>query len=273
MPTIHPTSIVDTRVQLADDVVIGPNCVLQGDIKIGKGSTLIGNCYLTGKLLMGENNVVYPYACIGFAAQDVHYSHDLYEPGIVIGNNNTFREGTTVHRGTQESPTTIGNDNLFMTTSHVGHDAQIGNNVTIVTNSALGGHVHIHDRVLVGGGSCIHQFVTVGKGAMLAGGTTTTYDILPYFLLSGYNNIGSVNIVGMRRSGMDREEITKRKDVFKMFYRSNLSQTKVLQLLEEQNNSVAQEYIDAVANSRRGIVPKTNANRAARRGSFVETTE
>ncbi len=270
MPQIHSTAILEGDISLADDVVIGPNCVLQGEITIGAGTTIIGNAYLTGKLVLGERNTVYPFACIGFAAQDINYPPDQYEPGIVIGDDNTFRESMTVHRATQDVATTIGNSNFFMTTSHVGHDCQVGNHVTLVTDAAIGGHVHIQDKALIGGASSVHQFVTIGKGAMLAGGIIATYDVLPYFLLTGYNIVGSVNIVGMRRSGMDRKEITRRKEIFKLLYRSDHSHNTAVELLKKQNDPIALEYVEAIESSRRGIVPPAHAKRNARRGTSVE---
>ncbi len=270
MANIHPTSILDGDITIAEDAIIGPNCVLEGDIVIGSGCHLIGNVFLTGKLEMGSENVVYPFSCIGFAAQDINFSADKYEPGIVIGNNNTFREGTTVHRATQELPTTIGDHNIFMTTSHVGHDCQVANYVTMVTNTALGGHVQVQDRVLVGGASSVHQFVTIGSGAMLAAGLITTYDVLPYFLLTGYNIVGSINIIGMRRIGMSSEEITKRKDIYKLLYRSEHSMGKAIEILRSKKDMIAQEYINAIDTSRRGIVPRSFEKRTERRSSVVE---
>jgi UDP-N-acetylglucosamine acyltransferase len=270
MPQIHSTAILEGNISLADDVVIGPHCVLRGEITIGAGTSIIGNAYLTGTLVMGERNTVYPFACIGFAAQDINYPVDQCEPGIVIGDDNTFRESVTVHRATLDLPTTIGNHNFLMTTAHVGHDCQIGNNVTLVTDSALGGHVHVHDKVIIGGASSVHQFVTIGKGGMLAGSVITTYDVLPYFLLTGYNIIGSVNIVGMRRSGMVSEEITRRKEIFKLIYRSDNSLNKAVEILKEQNDPIALEYVEAIESSRRGIVPRANARRNERRGISVE---
>ena len=104
MPEIHPTAILDGAISLADDVVIGPYCVLKGEITISSGTTLIGNCYLTGKLTMGKENVVYPFSSIGFAPQDIGFPSEQYEPGIVIGDNNVFRENSTIHRATQDRP-------------------------------------------------------------------------------------------------------------------------------------------------------------------------
>jgi len=266
MAQIHPTALLDGDITLADDVVVGPGCVLQGIITIGSGSQLIGNVYLTGKLVMGEQNVVYPFTCIGFAAQDIQYPADQFEPGIVIGSNNTFREGCTVHRATQELPTTIGDHNIFMTTAHVAHDCQIENHVTIVTDVCLGGHAHVHDNVIIGGSAGVHQFVTIGKGALIAGHMMTTFDVLPHFMLTGNNVLGSINIIGMRRSGMDREEITRRKEIYKLLYRSDQSLAKNIEVLRNQDDAIAQEYIDAIDSSRRGIVPLPTDRRMARRG-------
>jgi len=268
MAEIHPTSIVDENITLANDVIIGPHCVLRGDITLGAGTHLIGNNYLTGKLTMGKGNLVYPFVCIGFAGQDINYSCDMHEPGIVIGDNNIFREGATVHRSTQEKPTTIGNDNMFMTTSHVAHDCQIANKTTIVTDVSLGGHVHVEDEVVVGGGTVVHQFCTLGKGSMLAMGVGTSLDILPYFMLTGNNVVASINVVGMRRSGMPREEIQRRKDIFKLFYRSGKTLEKIVEQLKQAGDEIALEYVQFIENSRRGIVKPINSKRNQRRGAI-----
>jgi UDP-N-acetylglucosamine acyltransferase len=266
MPEIHSTAIVKGDVTLADDVVIGPHCVLEGDITIGSGTRLLGNVYLTGTLVIGERNILYPYTCIGFAAQDVNFPPDKFEPGIIIGNDNTFREGSTVHRATQDSPTTIGNDNMFMTSSHVGHDCQVANNVTIVTGGGLGGHVHVEDRVIIGGGTIVHQFVTIGKGAMLGAGLFAAQDIAPYFMLTGINIVGSVNLVGMRRSGMDGEEITRRKDIFTLLYRNDNTIKSSINTLEQDGDVIAMEYAAFAKSSRRGLVAPQHKTRNQRRG-------
>ena len=266
MPEIHSTAIVGGDVTLADDVVIGPHCVLEGEITVGSGTRLIGNVYLTGKLAIGERNVLYPFTCIGFAAQDVNYPPDKFEPGIVIGDNNTFREGSTVHRATQESPTTIGNDNMFMTSSHVGHDCQVANSVTIVTGAGLGGHVHVQDKVIIGGATIVHQFVTLGTGAMLGAGLFAAQDVAPYFMLTGINIVGSINLVGMRRSDMDRQEITRRKQIYTLLYRSEQTIKHSLEALEHDGDAIAMEYVSFAGTSRRGLIAPQHTTRNKRRG-------
>ena len=266
MPEIHSTAIVDNKVTLADDVMIGPHCVLEGDISIGSGTRLIGNVYLTGKLIIGERNILYPFTCLGFAAQDTNYPLDKFKPGIVVGDDNTFREGTTVHRATKNSPTSIGNKNLFMTNAHVGHDCQVANNNTIVTGGGLGGHVHVQDRVIVGGGTIVHQFVTLGRGAMLGAGLFVTQDIAPFFMLTGINIIGSINLVGMRRSEMDSKEITRRKEIYKLLYRSKNTIKNAIKALGQDSDAVAMEYVTFANESRRGLVSPQHQTRDRRRG-------
>jgi UDP-N-acetylglucosamine acyltransferase len=272
MPEIHPTAILDGNITLADDVVIGPHCVLQGEISIGSKTRLIGNCYLTGKLELGENNTIYPFVTIGFAAQDINFPHDQYEPGILISNDNVFREGVTVHRATKDLPTTIGSGNMFMTTSHIAHDCQIGDSCTIVTDVSLAGHVHLQDNVTIGGSANIHQFVTLGKGVMIGGLSYASYDVPPYFMITGPNIVGSVNIIGMRRSGMNKDEVTRRKEVYKLLYKSGNTINASLKELRDDGDSIALEYASFIEESRRGLVPPFHEKRSERRG-FVSANE
>lgn len=271
MPTIHPTAILDGDINLADDVEVGPNCVLRGRITIGAGTRLIGNCYLTGTLSMGTGNIVYPFACLGFAAQDVNYPGDMYDPGVSIGSDNQFREYTSVHRATQETPTTIGDRNIFMSASHAGHDVRVASDCTFVSGAMLGGHAWIDDHAIIGGGSGIHQFVRVGTGAMVAGIIICTLDLPPWFLMSGTNNVTSPNLVGMRRSGMPREEIDRRRAIFKLTYRQGLTAKQVVEALRGEGDAVALEYADFIEQARKGACAgQQTRRRLERRGSHAD---
>jgi UDP-N-acetylglucosamine acyltransferase len=174
-----------------------------------------------------------------------------------------------VHRATQEYPTTIGDGNLFMTNSHVAHDCQIGNDCTIVSGVLLAGHVHVQDCVVLGGGSHVHQFVTIGKNVMLIGKGYASYDVPPYFMITGDNIVGSINIIGMRRSGMERSEITRRKEIYKLLYKSGQTVKKTVEQLKTDGDSVALEYVEFIESSRRGIIAPYHPKRSERRGVAV----
>ncbi len=257
MPTVHPTAVLEGDVQLADDVLVGPNCVLTGPVTIGHGTRLVGNVYVYGPVTLGANNTVYPFTCLGFSPQ--HAAFDPHEPGcgLAIGENNTFREHVTVHRAyTDDGPTTIGDRNTFMVASHVGHDARVGNDCTFVNGALLGGHVTIEDRVVVGGTTVVHQFCRVGRSAMLAGKMGTKWDIPPYVMLTGINIVGSLNMVGLRRSGMPADDIAEVKWVFRTLYREDRSLSEALETLREHDDHpIVAEYIQFLETSDRGLCP------------------
>ena len=254
MPTIHPSSIIEGDVQLADDVVVGPFCTLQGTVTIGAGTKIMPNCHVFGLTSMGEGNVLWPGTVLGGPPQDINFDQDCEEPGLMIGDRNTFREGVTVHRGKTDQSTRIGNDNYFMTNSHVGHDSILGNNIQLATGSMLGGHTIIDDRVIIGGASGVHQFCRIGEGAMIGGGAGTALDVPPWFLLTTISTCSSVNLIGMQRSGMSPESITSRKDVFKTLYRERRSLKGAIEVLRSRmDDPVVAEYVEFIESSDRGI--------------------
>ena len=254
MPTIHPTAVLEGDIELADDVVIGPNCMLTGTIRIGAGTRLMGQNHIFGRSIIGEGNILWPGAIIGGAPQDIRFDPDCEDPGLVIGDRNIFREFATVHRGKTEEPTRIANDNYFMTSSHVGHDCILGSNIQIATGAMLGGHVIVDDRVIVGGASAVHQFCRIGRGAMLGGAAGTTLDVPPWFMSTMISTCSSLNLIGMRRSGMDADEIMARKWVFRTLYRERRSVRNAVEVMKSRRDEPAvAEYIEFIEGSDRGI--------------------
>jgi UDP-N-acetylglucosamine acyltransferase len=270
MPTVHPTAILEGEIKLAEDVIVGPCCVLTGPIVLGSGCRLIGHSYLHGPLRAGADNIVYPFSCLGLAPQHAGFDPETPGRGLVIGTGNTFREHVTVHRAfTDEGPTSIGDRNYFMTSSHAGHDCQIGNDCVLVSGALLGGHVLVQDRVTVGGGTVIHQFCRLGRGAMLGGGLANSVDVPPWFMLTGISLCGSVNLVGMRRNGLDHEQIDTVRWVYRTLYREKRSLQSALAVLRERGDDpLVAEYIDFIEGSKRGIA---TARPRAVRGAELST--
>lgn len=255
MAEIHPTAILEGDIDLADDVVIGPNCVLTGPITLAPGNRLIGGVWLNGPLTMGESNTCYPGACLGFAPQDYKWDPRKAGAGLAIGSHNIFREGVSIHRATSdETPTTIGDRNMFMANSHAGHDCRVGSHCVFANSTALGGHVTAGDRAITGGGCMVHQFARLGRGSIMGGSFGVRQDVPPFFMLTEYSAIGSVNVIGMRRSGMPAEDIDDVRWVYKTLYRRGWSLRKALAALEERRERpIVREYIDFIQSSRRGL--------------------
>lgn len=257
MPNVHPTAIVQGNVDLADDAQIGPYCVLTGPITAGPGTRLLGNVYLQGPMTLGANNTIYPFACLGFAPQHAQFDPQTPGQGLVIGDENTFREHVTIHRAfTEAGPTRIGDRNVFMASSHAGHDCQIGNDCTFANGALLGGHVTVEDRVVVGGGMLVHQFCRIGLGAMLSGGMGTKADVPPFFMLTGTNICGAVNMIGLRRSGMPRDQIEDVRWVYKTLYRRGHSpRDALIELKKRSERPMIADYIAFIESSERGYCP------------------
>lgn len=267
MPKIHPTAIVDGEVNLADDVAIGPHCVLDGKtapIYLGAGTRLIGNVWLAGPLTLGQRNTVYPFACIGFSPQDLKWDPAKPGAGVIIGDGNTFRESVTIHRATSdEIPTRIGNNNYWMACSHAGHDVEVGNNCIFANGALLGGFVRFDDNAIIGGASTVHQFCHVGRGCMLSGSVGLSLDLPPWFMLTGTNVAGTINLVGLRRSGASRETIDDVRWVYRTLYRRGLLMKSALDELRTRADSpTVQEYIAFIESSKRNICP--GAGKASR---------
>ncbi|MHC5022569.1 MAG: acyl-ACP--UDP-N-acetylglucosamine O-acyltransferase [Planctomycetota bacterium] len=255
MAQVHASTVIEGEVDLAPDVEIGPGCVLTGPMRIGAGTRLLGHVHLQGPLTLGERNLIYPFACLGFAPQSVTYEPTHPGEGLEIGDENVFREGVTISRAmTDEGPTRLGDHNYFMANSHVGHDGQVANRCIFANCVALGGHVHVGDGAVLGGNTVVHQFCQIGRGAMLTGGAAASRDLPPFFMLTGINIAGSVNLVGLRRSGMSAEEIKAVRWVYGVLYRQGLTLAAAQAALAARaDEPIVSEYLEFIDRSTRGI--------------------
>lgn len=259
MPRIHPTAEVSKEAQLADDVEIGPYCVIRGKVSLAAGVKLIGNVYLNGPVTIGERTTLYPFVCVGFEPQDVKFKPGMTTPGVVIGSDGLLREGATVHAASKPEghPTTIGDRVFMMCHTHVAHDAILGNRVTMVNGAGVAGHSVVADDVTMGGNAVVHQFVRIGRMVMMSGDCAVSLDLPPFCTLSERNRIGGLNIVGLRRSGMPRDQITTLRGAFRDVLRRNMPRAEAVAILRERGATCppVAELAEFIAASTRGITP------------------
>ena len=208
MAQIHPTAIVEPGARLADDVTIGPYCVVGEQVVLATGVVLKSHVVIDGRTTIGERTRIFPFASIGFETQDLKYKGE--PSSLEIGRDNTIREHVTINPGTEGGGmvTRIGNHCLLMVGSHVAHDCQIGDHVILVNNGTLGGHVVMEDYAILGGLSAVHQFCRIGKHAMIGGMSGVERDVIPYGLAMGDRaRLTGLNIIGMQRRGFARDDI------------------------------------------------------------------
>lgn len=205
-------------------------------------------------MILGTRNVVHSHAVLGDGPQDRKYNGDPSD--LFIGDENVFREGATVHRGTGiGTKTVIGNRCYFMVNSHVGHNCVVADDVMMINNSALGGHVHVGPRAIIGANSAIHQFCRVGRLAMLSNGAGMQVDMPPFFICMSTNHITQLNAVGLRRSGMSRESINAIRRMFQLAFRSRKSIKTALAALPPDLLAVPEvhEMVEFVMAAKRGV--------------------
>ena len=253
-PRIHPTAILSPEVELAEDVSVGPFTIMEGPVKLGAGCHIGPRVHLIGPITMGVGNKVHTGAVIGDRPQHLKYNDE--PTGVEIGDYNTFRENVTIHRGTDHSwVTRIGSHNFLMAGSHVAHDCTLGNRCIIANNTLIGGHVEVGDNVYLSGNCAVHQFCRIGRLALMGGCSATTKDIPPFVSQMEVDNVIGVNLVGMRRAGIDREEINAVRQAFRVLFRSGLTVPFALARLESEFGEVSavREMIEFLRGTKRGI--------------------
>ena len=250
---IHKSSVIDSKTKVGKDVKIGPFCFVGANVQLDDGVELISNVHIEGNTIIGKGTKIYPFASIGTAPQDLKYKGE--SNSLEIGENNLIREYVTINPGTAEggSKTIVGNNCLFMISSHIAHDCKIGNNVVIANNVPLGGHVTIEDSVIIGGNSAVQQFTRVGRLAMIGGMTGVLKDVIPFGLSFGNRNyLKGINFIGLRRKKYDNKKIMELDQAYKkIFSSSNLHENLSKINGEYKGNELVQEVTKFIEKDKR----------------------
>ena len=241
---IHPTAIIEAGAVIADDVCIGPYSIVGSEVSIGAGTVLQSGVVVTGNVKIGSRNLIGHHVIIGAPPQ---LQKDLGpEVGVIIGDDNTFRECATINSGTERGggPTRIGNHCYLMIGAHVAHDCILGDHVELINNVLLAGHVKVEDGAIMSGAVGVHHFVTVGRLAFIGGMSRIVQDVPPFMLIEGSpSRVRGVNVVGLRRAGFDEARINALKNAHRIIYRTKLSRTRALQMIQEGAMTADVEYL------------------------------
>ena len=260
---IHDFADVSAKAELGRGVYVGSGAVIGPDVIVGPNTWIGPNVVIEGRVKIGANNKIFPGACIGLEPQDLKYKGDFTE--VLIGNNNTFRECTTINRATFEGEKTIiGDQNLLMAYSHLGHNCEIGNNVVIANSVQIAGHVVVEDRAVIGGCLGIHQFVHIGYLAMIGGMTRVDRDVPPYCLAEGHpGRMRGLNKVGIKRKNIDKnnkEEFLQLKRIWNLLFKSEYVISDGLKIARQENLLRSSlrlcEFLElSIGKGRRGPMP------------------
>jgi UDP-N-acetylglucosamine acyltransferase len=219
VPKIDPTARVADGARLADDVEVGPYCIVGSEVELQSGVRLMSHVNLAGVTVIGERTVIYPFASLGTPPQSFSYGGEPTR--LVIGPDCTIRESVTMNTGTAQGGgvTEVGARGYFMPYCHVAHDCRIGSDVVFANSATLGGHCTIGDYVVIGGLTAVHQHTRIGAHAMISGITGLRGDVIPFGLAAGsFARLSGINAVGMRRRSFSRESIRAVRSAFRALF-------------------------------------------------------
>jgi UDP-N-acetylglucosamine acyltransferase len=257
---IHPTAVIHPNAEVHPTVRVGPYAVIGENVKIGPETNIGAHVVLEGPTEIGARNQIFPGAAIGLDTQDLKYEGGA--TWLKIGDDNSIREFVTINRATGAGEATIiGNGNLLMAYVHVAHNCIIEDSVVVANGVALAGHVHIESQAVVGGLVGVHQFVHIGRMAMVGGMSKIVRDVPPYMLVDGNpSHVRSLNLIGLKRKGLQSADISYLKRAFRIIYRSGLPVNQALeQLLLLPDNEHIQHLRSFLrlsqTDGRRGLIP------------------
>jgi UDP-N-acetylglucosamine acyltransferase len=253
---IHPTAVIDTRAELAEDVEVGPYAVIGAGVRIGRGCKIKTHAVVEGRTTLGEGNTVFQFASVGSQPQDLKYKGEPSE--LIIGDHNTIREFASLNPGTSGGGmlTRVGNNNLLMMYCHIAHDCIMGNRNVIANGATLGGHVVLEDFCIIGGLAGIHQFVHIGTGAILGAGSMVSKDVPPYCNATGDRaTLHGLNVEGLRRRGFTAEQIDALRKTYRIMFQSRLLAKQALERVRSEvpQTLEVQKFVSFIEQSKRGI--------------------
>ena len=265
--SIHPSAFISPTAQLGENVSVGPCAVIEDDTVIGDNCEIHAFASIKQYTRMGAKNIIHSYAMVGGIPQDLKFAGEVSY--LEIGDNNSVREFSTLHRGTEGGGgcTRIGNNNLFMAYTHVAHDCQIGNGVVMSNSATLAGHVAVEDGAILGGLSAVHQFCRIGRYSFVGGMTGIAQDLPPFMLaVGGRAGIHGPNVVGLRRLKVPASTVTAVRSAFRTIWLSGIPRQDALAQVEQQYAEIPHvlELVDFIRKSPRGVLfaSRQNGNNA-----------
>jgi UDP-N-acetylglucosamine acyltransferase len=251
---IHPTAHISPTARIAEDAEIGPNVVVGDHSVVGSGTRVMANAVIGPWTTVGSGNVIHYGAIVGHEPQDIGFSGE--ESYATIGNGNIIREYATIHRGNRAGTiTTIGDNNFIMIQSHIAHNCELGNHIVLAGGALLAGHVTVEDRAIISGNCVVHQFCRIGRLAMMRGLSRTSRDVPPFCIMDETHTVKSLNLIGLRRNGLDAKKVRSLKNAFLILFRGGLNMQNAMEQVESEIELTdeVRELLDFIKGSKRGV--------------------
>ncbi len=160
---IDVNCVFEGRVELADNVVIGANCVLK-NCRIGSGARIAPFCHIDDALV-GADSIVGPYARL---RPGTELGRDVHIGNFVEVKNSSIADHSKA------------NHLAYLGDATIGSGVNVGaGTITCNYDGANKFRTVIEDDVFIGSDTQLVAPITVGRGATLGAGTTLTRDAPP----------------------------------------------------------------------------------------------
>ena len=253
--TIHPTAIIHPKAELGAGCQVGPYCVIGEHVVLGNRCRLHSHVVIDGHTTLGDDNEIFPFACIGLRTQDLKWKGGIARTNISSGN--TIRESVTIHSATEDgAATVIGSNNNLLAYAHVAHDVRLGNHIVMSNVATLAGHVIVEDHAIVGGLAAIHQFCRIGKMSIIGGCSKVVQDVPPFMMVDGNPaETRTINKIGLERNGVSEEAKAALRQAHKILFRDGLTIPNALAKIDAELPKLPEvrHLVDFVRTSERGI--------------------
>lgn len=258
-PKIHASALVHPEAKIGKNCEIGPFCIVGPNVVLGDNNRLLSHVVVEHHTTIGDDNIIHPFAVLGAQPQDLKYRGENTK--LLIGNHNTIRESVTINIGTQGGGgiTKVGNHNLLMAYSHLGHDTIVGDRTVIANGCQIAGHVEIQDWAILGGLCAVAQFIRIGAHSYVGGCSGIDRDVAPFIVGKGTRTsfeVAGLNLVGLKRRGFTDQNIACLQEISQIFFKSKqLEKEAALKKIEETftNEPLAKQFVDFARLSQKGI--------------------
>ncbi len=252
---ISPTALIHPKAQIGEGCVVGPYCVIGEHVILGDRCRLHSHVVIDGHTALGEENEIFPFACIGLKTQDLKWKGGVTRARI--GDRNTFREYVTIHSATGDGEeTVVGSHNHILAYCHIAHNVTLGNHVIMSNVATLAGHICVEDHAVIGGLAAVHQFCRIGAMSIIGGCSKVVQDVPPYMLADGNPaRTRTVNKIGLERNGVSEQAQAALKQAHRMLFRERLTIPNALAKIEADLPPLPEitHLVEFVRASQRGI--------------------
>jgi len=255
---IHSTSIISPESTLGNQCKVGPYAIVEDGVTMGEKCEIESHAIIKKGTVLGDGVRVGHFSVLGGDPQHLEFDRSI-DSIVRVSNDVRIGEGVTIHRSIYaDGVTKIGPRCFLMGHCHVGHDGQLGDEVILANGALLGGHVTVGGFTFIGGGAGIHQFTRIGGGAMIGGLSEVSRDVPPNVTVAGRNQSCGLNLTGIKRRGISKDEVKALKYVYRQVLMNGGNPTEIAaNCINEQiieTTPIAKEFLEFFLTENRGFI-------------------